>query len=340
MIYFLIAILIALVITIILFKKQVYSIVPTTSFLILIQIIMLWINYLYEYHGITQLRIIYDLNSFVLFVFFPLFNVFVLYTYTFAVLKGEIWTLSHKISLAFSVIIFILVLVKTGLLIINLFNSFSNIIDVLLYCSNFMSTMTLSYILATQRYRFYRNNLTENRYDCIVVLGYRLDGVKVSDILMQRIEMAYGYFVRHGSNIPIFLSGGKCYANEISEADAMEMEFLRLGVSKKLIHKECNASNTNENFKYIANTLINSGVKNPRILVVTNYFHMLRAISIAKTVGMNADAIGSKKNIVDKMHIKLMSREIMAFIFTKPYLILIYIETVLLMVSIAYIAIK
>jgi uncharacterized SAM-binding protein YcdF (DUF218 family) len=87
----------------------------------------------------------------------------------------------------------------------------------------------------------------------------------------------------------IVVTGGNFLAKAgepaTTEADAMRIFLMALGVPSEAIVAEGRALNTIENMRFV-----HEMVKNERVALVTSGYHMPRALMIARAVGMNVEA--------------------------------------------------
>lgn len=134
--------------------------------------------------------------------------------------------------------------------------------------------------------------------DCkvIIVLGCRVKGKKPTKMLMQRIKAAYREYMVNPEKTFIIASGGKGSDEDISEAECIKNELIKLGADSKRIFKEERSTNTSENiafsFRILEEMYYGYGRKydalNYNFVIVTNEFHMYRSIKIAEKLGFKA----------------------------------------------------
>lgn len=118
----------------------------------------------------------------------------------------------------------------------------------------------------------------EPRLDYIIVLGARVFGTEPSPILQYRIDAAYDYLAANPETVAI-LSGGQGADEEISEAECMARELTSRGIGPERILLEDQSTTTAQNMAF-GKALMTK--KNPSVGVVTNNFHLFRAICIAR----------------------------------------------------------
>jgi uncharacterized SAM-binding protein YcdF (DUF218 family) len=121
--------------------------------------------------------------------------------------------------------------------------------------------------------------------DAIIVLGAGVHGENVSKPLALRLRAAEKYYEKN-KNAIIIVSGGKGFQESISEAEAMEKYLLSLGVPEEKIIKEDNSHSTAQNMEFSKQILDEMFDGKYSVAVVTNNFHIFRAVSIAKEKGL------------------------------------------------------
>lgn len=148
--------------------------------------------------------------------------------------------------------------------------------------------------------------------DYLIVLGASVKGTVPSLALAERIHAAADYLKENKDTIAI-ASGGQGPGEEISEAESIKRELMKLGISEARIIKEDHSTNTYENIDF-SKKLIPGDAKLG--LVVTNNFHMYRAISITRDRGLEVEGLPAKTP--GKAVVKSYTREYLAI--TKFYL--------------------
>lgn len=114
--------------------------------------------------------------------------------------------------------------------------------------------------------------------DYVIVLGAQVRGTALSRALKNRLDTAYAYLIENEST-KVIVSGGQGTGEDISEAEAMSRYLLSKGIDEERIIKEAQSTNTFEN---IRNSKEIIGNETGHIVIVTNNFHVYRAVHIAK----------------------------------------------------------
>lgn len=121
----------------------------------------------------------------------------------------------------------------------------------------------------------------EKNGDYLIVLGAQVKGTTPSRALKNRLDTAIKYLMEN-DNTKVIVSGGQGNGEEISEAESMSRYLLAAGIDMQRIIKEDKSRNTYENLLF-SKSLITE--PNPGIIIVTNDFHVFRALHIGKKLG-------------------------------------------------------
>lgn len=122
--------------------------------------------------------------------------------------------------------------------------------------------------------------------DAVIVLGAGVNGTQPSLTLRTRLDAALEYLEGH-PDIPVVVTGGQGYGENITEARCMYDYLTARGVDPARIILEEQATSTAENFAFSASCLVEAGIDPAAdmIAVVTNDFHIYRANLIAARQG-------------------------------------------------------
>ncbi len=171
---------------------------------------------------------------------------------------------------------------------------------------------------------FHFFSLQKQSADYVIVLGAQVRGDTISQSLEYRLDKAYEYAQVHPNTVFI-LSGGRGQGENVSEAQAMYDYLKQRGVPEYQMMKEELSSNTYENLAYskikideretmrrswIRNLMKSAGYLVPpdeetpiRVGIITSNYHVLRAKSIAKHIGLpNVSGIAAKSDPVLFVH--------------------------------------
>ena len=122
--------------------------------------------------------------------------------------------------------------------------------------------------------------------DAVVVLGAGVNGAQPSLSLYTRLTAALDY-LEENPDVPVVLTGGLGYGEEITEARCMYDWLTARGVAKARLIMEEQAGNTAENFAFSKELLEEQGIDPAEnlVAVVTNDFHIARSRLIAARQG-------------------------------------------------------
>lgn len=121
----------------------------------------------------------------------------------------------------------------------------------------------------------------EKDLDYLIVLGAAVKGTAPSNALEYRIETACQY-MKENPRTKAIVSGGQGPGELISEADCMERELISRGIPGSRILREDQSATTAQNIRFSYKLI---GGSQARIGIVSNNFHVWRAVEIAKKQG-------------------------------------------------------
>ena len=122
----------------------------------------------------------------------------------------------------------------------------------------------------------------EPKLDYIIVLGAQVHADKPSVVLKYRLDEAILYLNENPETICI-VSGGQGKNEPYSEAYGMAQYLMQNGIDKDRILLEDQSKTTEENLRF-GRKFLPEGAK---VGIITNDFHMFRALQIAKKQGLS-----------------------------------------------------
>lgn len=144
------------------------------------------------------------------------------------------------------------------------------------------------YVIYKSKYNIFGENDTSGNYDIVMVLGcsVRKNG-EPSKMLKDRLDKAISLYKSKKAS-KILISGD--HSTSYSEIDAMYNYLLNLMIPKEDIYIDSKGYSTNKSLlnykeKYNAKSLI----------IVTQEYHLYRALFIAKKIKINAVGVYAKK---------------------------------------------
>lgn len=160
-----------------------------------------------------------------------------------------------------------------------------------------------------------RKEIGEVEY--LIVLGAQVRGTRITNSLMRRLDCAYSYLVKH-PDTEVVVSGGQGKGESVTEAKAMAENLMQRGISSSSIFQEECSTSTLENLRYSMEYI---GRRDASVAVVTNDFHLYRALLLGKYVGYrNLCGIAATSNPV--LFLNYLVREMIAVSVTKVRLVL------------------
>lgn len=210
-------------------------------------------------------------------------------------IRREGFSLSHLLSLGFGVC-YIAYLVGWPMLSDMKKNDLWNFLYAYL---SFVFFITLS-IFALYTVSSFLNLLRNRRkrYRYIIVLGCGLmNGAEVTPLLAGRIQKGMEAY-RQNPGARLVFSGGKGSGEALPEGEAMKRYAVEKGVPEEDILVEAQSVNTRENLQ-LSYRLIQRDAQGDtgNLLVVTNRYHVFRALLLAKHLGIPCDGRGSRTKL-------------------------------------------
>lgn len=118
--------------------------------------------------------------------------------------------------------------------------------------------------------------------DYLIVLGAQVRENGPSVVLTHRLDKAADYLLKHPGTKCI-VSGGQGKNEPCTEAEGMKQYLLEKGIETQRILLEDRSENTTQNIEF-SQRLVN--LKGKRVGIVTNNFHLFRALHIAEKQGL------------------------------------------------------
>ena len=145
--------------------------------------------------------------------------------------------------------------------------------------------------------------------DYMIVLGAQVHGERPSRALKLRLEKATQEWERCGKPI-LLLSGGQGDGESITEAECMKRFLVEKGIPEDKMILEDESVSTMENLQFCARL---SDCKEKKTGIVSNNFHVYRALKLAKKQGYQ-DVCGVAAGSDWRYQIHYMVREAFALV--------------------------
>ncbi|MCQ2407258.1 MAG: YdcF family protein [Oscillospiraceae bacterium] len=114
----------------------------------------------------------------------------------------------------------------------------------------------------------------------VIVLGCKVHGTTPSLMLSKRIRAAYKVLEADPDMIAV-VSGGKGDDEDISEAQCMRQELIRMGIAESRIISEDRSTTTSENLRFSKEILAEHGITGD-LYLATDSYHEMRAQVLAR----------------------------------------------------------
>ena len=128
--------------------------------------------------------------------------------------------------------------------------------------------------------------------DVVIVLGAGLRGEEPGSHLARRLDTAIDY-LNQNPNAMVIVSGGLGAGRTITEAEAMERYLVTRGIPVERIIQENRSTTTYENLVFSNEILAEYFPHGFRAVLVSNDFHIFRAVSLARQLGIDVDPLGA-----------------------------------------------
>ena len=128
--------------------------------------------------------------------------------------------------------------------------------------------------------------------DVVIVLGAGINGETVSRPLAHRLDAAIDYW-QQNPDAYIVVTGGLGNRAVITEAEAMAHYLIRGGVPEARILLEDRSTSTYENLLFAREILDEHFPEGFRAVLITNDFHIYRAVRTARAVGIDVGRVGA-----------------------------------------------
>lgn len=126
--------------------------------------------------------------------------------------------------------------------------------------------------------------------DYVIILGAQWRSTGPSEVLRRRLDKAIDY-LEQNPDTSVIVSGGQGGNESIPEAVGMREYLIEAGIGEERILVEDQSASTYQNLVLSAEFLDR---ENDRVVVVTNNFHMFRALAIAKKQGyLNVEGLAA-----------------------------------------------
>ncbi|WP_440895466.1 YdcF family protein [Amphibacillus sp. Q70] len=223
---------------------------------------------------------------------FPIILVVTLLTSAVRLIKREGASLSNMLSLGLGMAYILYLMIWPMLEDISQSVFFNFLYTYLSFCFIFTLFIFILYTITNML------NLVMNvrkKYSYIIVLGSGLkNGEEVTPLLASRVDKGIELYRKNEGSF-LVLSGGQGTDEKVAESVAMKNYALKQGVPESALLIEDKSVNTRENLLFSKQLIDDHKKENSEnLLVVTTSYHVLRALLLAKNLGIACDGQGSR----------------------------------------------
>ena len=153
-------------------------------------------------------------------------------------------------------------------------------------------------------------HMPRRHLDYVVVLGSGLINDQVTPLLAGRIEKGMK-IAKKNPDCKLIMSGGKGNDEWVAESVAMKRYAIARGFEEERILVEDASRNTEENLLYSTRLM----KQDAKFAIVTNYYHLFRALLIARHQGVDCIGYGSKTKFYFSLNAYI--RELIGYLYLR-----------------------
>lgn len=164
---------------------------------------------------------------------------------------------------------------------------------------------------------WYGRHSLPQQADVIIVLGAAVWSNGPSPALLERVSLAETLY-RQGYAPAVITTGGAGNLNPTPEGEAAKQTLAASGIPANVIYEEVNSRNTRENLAQALKIMQEHGWNSA--IIVTHDFHLLRAMTEARRLGIKASGAGVHETAMVRP--PMVFREVIAILaqFVRPSL--------------------
>jgi uncharacterized SAM-binding protein YcdF (DUF218 family) len=137
-------------------------------------------------------------------------------------------------------------------------------------------------------------NDSDVRADFVIIPGATVVEDRPSLVLKRRLDTALPY-IRANPETVVIVSGAMGDGETFAEAEIMKRYLVEKGVDAKRVVEETKAVNTIGNIRHSKEIIDGYGLgRTPKVMIVTNDYHMFRTLLLARSHGLEAYGISRK----------------------------------------------
>jgi len=154
----------------------------------------------------------------------------------------------------------------------------------------FIMTTIINIIVISKTTKYISDSTNYNDYEYVLVLGARVEDNKPSLMLKDRLDKAIEIYNKN-KNIKLIVSGDSQNIEKYDEVSVMYNYLINNNVDSNNIIKDNYGISTYDSFYRMKDKL-----KNKKVIVVTQKYHLYRSVFIAKGFDIEAQGIYAEEN--------------------------------------------
>lgn len=206
-------------------------------------------------------------------------------------IRKEGFAVAHVLSIAFGVGVWLFLLAARYLFSNAINNPVRELFALVVLVGVYVFFTFAALLLYSTFYQ-----IVPKKRDCdfIIIHGAGLlEGRRVSPLLAGRLDKGMQVYELSGRKAKIIVSGGQGGDEQVTEAQAMQDYLLQHGIPQESILLEERSKNTLENLQF-SKKIMDSLLPAYSCIFVTNDYHVFRAGTYARRIGLNAEGVGCK----------------------------------------------
>lgn len=271
-------------------KRSLFYGILFISYISFIFLFLFYVSFNYNFQMFTFILLIVVILIIFFLALMPLVSIVILLYNGYLVIKKEGFSLSHSLSFLSGIGLILYIFICP-----LYFNNSNKILNnIYMIISSFVFYLIVVFIVYFISSLINLIHFNFKNLDYIIVLGCGLNKDKVTPLLASRIDKGISILNKQNENCKIIFSGGKGDDELVAEGIAMYKYAIEKGVLKNRCIIEDKSMNTYENIKFSYDLIFD---KSSKICIVTNNFHIFRALIIARNQKIKCIGAGSNTKL-------------------------------------------
>jgi len=153
----------------------------------------------------------------------------------------------------------------------------------------FVFVFLINFVVIRKTSKYINSNINYNDYNYVIVLGAKVEGNTLSLMLKDRLDKALEIY-KTNNNIKIIVSGDSQNPNIYDEVSVMRNYLIQNGVEEDSIISDNYGISTYDSIVRMKNI-----IKDEKIIIVTQKYHLYRSIYIAKELDIDAYGVSARE---------------------------------------------